>query len=173
LDAEASEIPTDRPENVGVGFAGVATTGAYLPQAQRAAEELSQFLVESAGKPQLFLADLAKQQVFAATHGHPMVTGPGNGASRTRLDAGGAEDAFAKIERDRGTCQPSDGLRWTDRLARVAAFGAFRRVHAQRAAVAVGQHGRRALGIRHRLAAVPQTMRDGFEGEHSQRSKPQ
>ena len=44
------------------------------------------------------------------------------------------------------------------RHARAAAVGAARRVHAQRAAVAIGQRGRGPVRIGHGLAAVPQPV---------------
>ena len=117
LDAEAAEIPADGAEHVGVGLAGVAAAGADLPQPQRAAEELAQFFVERGGQADLFLARLAEQEVFAAAHGHAMVAGLGDGPGGTGLDARGAEDAAAQIERDGLPGGARDGL-GRDRPAR-------------------------------------------------------
>ena len=102
LDAEAAEIPADRAEHVGVGLAGVAAAGAHLPQPQRAAEELAQLLVERGGEADLLLARRRRARGprarRTAMRWSPVcVMAPG----RARLDARGAEDAAAEIERDR------------------------------------------------------------------------
>src|SRR5580693_4955615 len=102
-----------------------------------------------------------------------MIVGLSYCLGRARLDARGAENTFTQVERDRIPGWPRDRLCRTNRHARVAAVGTFRRLDAQRAAVTVGQRWRRAVRKRQGLAAMSQAMKDGFVGKHGQRSKPQ
>jgi hypothetical protein len=119
------------------------------------------------------LVGLAEYQVLAPPHCHPMIVRLRDRLRRARLHARPAEDALAKIERDRLIHRSRDGTHRANGYTVVTFIGAFCGVNAQRAAVAIRQHGRWSLGIRHGLATAFQTMKNGVERKHGQRSKPQ
>jgi hypothetical protein len=141
LDAEPAQIPADGAEDVHVRLAGVAAARAHLPQPQRAAEKLFQLFIQRDCKTQFLPAGFAEQQIFAPPNRHLMIACLRDGFSGARLDAGGAEDTFAQIERDGFARLAGDGLRGADRNAGIAAFGTFRSLDAQCAAMAVWQRG--------------------------------
>ena len=62
---------------------------------------MAQFLVERGRQPHLVPAGIAQHQVISTANRQAMVAGLGDGSGRARLDALGAEEAAAEIERDR------------------------------------------------------------------------
>ena len=73
---------------------------------------------------------------------------------------------LAEVEGHGPARGPREGNGRADGQARSAALGAARGVHAERAAVPVGERGGGPLRVRHRLAAASQPGAEGIEDEH-------
>lgn len=152
MDSKTAEIPADRPQHVGICFAGAAPAGADLAQAERTAKEFAQLLIKGGGKAELFLTRRAEHQVFTTACRHAMIASLSDGALRTDFHTRGAKDATSKIERDRFATRSRNGLSRADRDAGSTIVGAFTGVDLKGAAMAVGQGGGWTFGISHRLA---------------------
>ena len=173
MNSEPAEVPSNRAEDIYIGFAGIATAGAHLAQTQGTAEQFPQFFTQGGSQTKFLQARLSQNQIFPSAAGHAEVVGLGDGVSGAGFNTRGAEDAFSQIEGHWFLRFAGDGMRRADRHAGGATIGTFCRIHAERATVAVGQLRPRAVGKRHGAAAVPQAMYYGVDGEHGQRSKPQ
>jgi len=162
LDAKASEIPSDGSEDIDIGLAGAAASGAHLPQAQGASEEAPQFFIEGTGKAQGCASVAASQfEVIPPGGGDPVVRGMGDCPRRACFDTEVAKEAFAEVEGHGLARRALDGFCRAHGNACGAIFGAACGVKGQRASVAVGQCGRGTVRVGNRFAAGAQAVEDG------------
>jgi len=159
LYAEPAQVPAYGPEDVHVGLACVAASGAHDTQFQGSPEQPLHVLPERVGETERAFVP-CDYHVLAVPEREAVISGTGNGAMRTGVYAIRAEEAFPEVQPIPARRIHGAGRASVD--ADAASRRAFFLENHRSAPEPVRHGGRGACGIPDRPVSLPQARPDGF-----------